>query len=167
MKPSAIARKDLNLLTVLEALYQERSVSRAAIRLNLTQSAVSHALQRLRDNFDDKLFVRAKGGITPTALAQRLMPEVNEILGASKRLFEARTDFSPQTSDRLFRIGVPEYTGFILMRPFHDILQKEAPNVNILTVNLIRSEWEEVLQEKRIDLIVGRFHVPTKAYMHE
>lgn len=167
MKKMPLNRKDLNLLTVLEALYREKSVSRAAQQLNLTQSAVSHALQRLRDNFGDEMFVRSKGGIAPTVFVQGIMPEINEILGASKRLFEIRNAFEPGTSDRLFRLGMPEYTGFVLLPALQAILQKEAPHIKILTLDLMRSEWEEILQDDRADLIVGRFNVPTKGYDYD
>jgi DNA-binding transcriptional LysR family regulator len=167
MARSPVTRKDLNLLTVLEALHQEKSVSRAAVRLNLTQSALSHALSRLRDNFGDELFVRAPGGIEPTAFTQRIMPEVTGILGATKQVFESRGVFDPAVSDRMFRIGVPEYAGFTLLGELYALLEKTAPHVRILTLNLVRSEGEDVLRDNRADLIVGRFHVPAKAYDYQ
>lgn len=160
-------KKDLNLLSVLETLYQERSVSRAAAQLNLTQSAVSHALKRLRNNFGDELFVRSASGIEPTAFAQKIITDVSDILTASQNVFERRHEFDPAASDRLFKIGMPEYAGFALLKNFQEILQETAPSIRILTVNLTRDEWEDVLQHDRADLIVGRFNVPTKTYNYE
>ena len=72
---------DLNLLLVLEALYETRSVSRAGQRLGLSQSATSHALARLREACRDELFLRGPTGMTPTPVANRIFPEIHRALG--------------------------------------------------------------------------------------
>lgn len=99
---------DLNLLPVFQALFEERRVTRAAARLNLTQSAVSHALSRLRDSLDDQVFVRSPGGLIPTARAMALAPVVNEALGRLRGAL-ARSAFNPAASDRCFRLAMPGY----------------------------------------------------------
>ena len=73
---------DLNLLPVFEAAYEERSLSRAATRLAMTQSAVSHALNRLRAVFEDELFVRQARGVTPTPVADRIYARLRDALSS-------------------------------------------------------------------------------------
>lgn len=167
MTRSPLNKKDLNLLKVLEALYLEGSVSKAAGKLYLTQSAVSHSLKKLRENFDDEMFVRSSDGMSPTAFTQSIMPEVSMILGASKRLFDQRRVFDPATSDRLFKIGMPEYVAFALLENLFANLEKDAPHVKIMTVNLTRHDWEDAIEGGRVDLVVGRFDIPAKNCNYE
>jgi len=86
---------DLNLVPVLDALFQEGSVSRAADRLGLTQSAMSHALRRLRMYFDDPLFVRGSGGMSPTPKAQELAPIVAEMMERVRSYLVPGAGFNP------------------------------------------------------------------------
>ena len=88
---------DLNLLRVFDILMEVHSVSRAADRLGLTQSAVSHALARLREQLDDPLFVRARGGLIPTARAREIAPKVREGL-ASLRDAVSHPGFDPAST---------------------------------------------------------------------
>ena len=76
---------DLNLLPVFEAVYEEKSLSRAAVRLAMTQSAISHALSRLRFVFRDELFVRQSRGVIPTPAADRVYPKVRDALASPER----------------------------------------------------------------------------------
>ena len=87
MKPD-LRTLDLNLLKTLDALLDERSVTRAAARLSLTQPAVSGMLTRLRDNFGDPLFIRAPHGMVPTLRAQQLAPVVKQILNDINTLLQ-------------------------------------------------------------------------------
>jgi DNA-binding transcriptional LysR family regulator len=97
---------DLNLLAIFEAIFETGSIVRAAARVSLSQSAVSHALGRLRDACGDDLFVRVGQGITPTQVAQSIYP----LDGLRRSLAEAR-GFDPGTSERHFRIAIPHPMG--------------------------------------------------------
>ena len=100
---------DLQLLRCFEALLTERSVSRAAQRLNLSQPAMSHALGRLRTLFDDPLLARGRDTMTPTARALVLEPQVREALSAAYRLMEKRPIFRPAESNHEFTVMTAEY----------------------------------------------------------
>jgi len=93
-----ISRMDLNLLVVFQCLMNERSVTRTAEILSLTQGAVSSSLKRLREQFGDDLFVRGTGGMAPTRRALELAPTVSEALGAVSTLIDGRKQFAAETS---------------------------------------------------------------------
>ena len=102
---------DLNLLPVFEAVYEERSLSRAAVRLAMTQSAISHALNRLRAVFRDELFVRQSRGVTPTPAAGRIYPKVREALTSVRESVTDTRTFDPKTSERRFVMSIPHPLG--------------------------------------------------------
>src|SRR5882762_2016001 len=121
---------DLNLLTALDALLMEASVSRAAMRIGLSQPAASHALQRLRDLIGDPLLVRngARMELTPRAVALRapLAQALDQIRG----LFTT-DDFDAASSERQFRLMMPDLAVELLMPPLMEKITKIAPNVRI------------------------------------
>lgn len=104
MPPTDIRHLDIGMLRTFDALLAERSVSRAAERLFLSQSAVSSTLRRLRDAFGDPLFTRMAHGVEPTARAHALAPHVRAALSEIGKLLTAGRDFDPAQSDRIFRI---------------------------------------------------------------
>jgi DNA-binding transcriptional LysR family regulator len=120
---------DLKLLMCFDALMAERSVSRAAERLDLSQPAMSHALARLRRLFDDPLLLKGRGLMTPTARALQLEGQVQELLAALRRLAEQPAAFEPATARQRFSIMAPEYAEYLLAAPLALRLQREAPNV--------------------------------------
>src|SRR5258708_22863692 len=99
---------DLRLLYVFEVLYEEKNVTRAAKRLHLTQSAISHALARLRAMLDDPLFVRGPSGLLPTDRAHHLAPRLRTALAEVRSLVTPYT-FDPISSDRHFTISASGY----------------------------------------------------------
>src|SRR5258708_39416933 len=105
---------DLNLLVTLDALISERSVSRAANRLGLTQSAVSHALRRLRDLFGDDLLMRSAGGMGFTARAIQLAEELRVVLWQIPSVVNQPGSFDPPKSHRIFRLRVSPYLSGLL-----------------------------------------------------
>ena len=107
---------DLNLLTVFEAIYEVGTVSGAADRLALSQSAASHALARLRDACKDDLFVRANQGLSPTAVAREMYPAIKQALDALRATLAEASGFDPGTSQRRFRISIPHPMG-----PFYSL----------------------------------------------
>jgi DNA-binding transcriptional LysR family regulator len=104
-----LKKLDLNLLVVFDMLMHERSVSRAADRLGLTQPAISHALARLRAQIGDPLLVRMGGRMEPTPFAINLDESMRPHLAGLARAFESKETFDPATSRRVFRIVLPDF----------------------------------------------------------
>ena len=105
---SDIRNLDLNLLKALDALLDERSVTRAATRLSLTQPAVSGMLTRLREAFNDPLFIRAPHGMVPTLRAQALASPVKQLLADAEALLYAAT-FDPLQADFTWTMAATDY----------------------------------------------------------
>ena len=106
MHMTNLSRVDLNLLVVLDAIVAEGGVSRAAERLNLTQPAVSHALARLRELFDDPLFVREGRSLAPTSLTKRLIEPLRQSLLALGTLIEKGESFDPARTETTFTVSM-------------------------------------------------------------
>lgn len=146
---------DLNLLRVFEALIEERSATRAGARLGLTQSAISHALNRLRYVLKDELFVRGPDGMQPTERAAEIAPRLRQGL-LQLQLALAPSEFVPERTDRRFTITCTEYAGAVLMPALIAKLRAEAPHasLNVLPSNL---GVAETLRSGRADLAIGSF----------
>jgi DNA-binding transcriptional LysR family regulator len=125
---------DLNLLVALDALLSTRSVTAAARRLNLSQSAMSGSLSRLRRLFDDPLMVRSGRVLTLTPRAEALIPPVREILHQIDSVFAENDEFDPRTTTRSFSISASDYATAVVLAPLLRGLADEAPNV---TVNVL------------------------------
>src|SRR5438128_10605513 len=104
-----LRRFDLNLLVVFDVLTTERSVTRAAERLGRTQSAVSHSLSRLRDQFGDPLLIKGGVRMQPTAIALELIEQARPMLRGLQRVLSPRYVFDPKTSQRVFRVAAPDF----------------------------------------------------------
>lgn len=128
-----LSRLDLNLLVTFEVLMTEGSVTRAAARLNRTQSAVSHSLARLREQVGDPLMVKVGTGMSPSPFAQRLIDDVRPILRNIRRVIAPPQSFDPRTSVRVFRVAIADFIPALMPRVIADVLQR-APGVAI--------EWE-------------------------
>lgn len=124
-------RFDLNLLVVLNALLRERSVSKAARQLHLSQPATSAALARLRQYFNDDILVARGKRMVPTAHAQGIAPIVEKALSDIEALICASTVFDPATSQRTFRICASDYVTVVLLLPLLAELEKTAPHLRI------------------------------------
>ncbi|MBN1237966.1 MAG: LysR family transcriptional regulator [Gammaproteobacteria bacterium] len=124
-------RFDLNLLVVLDTLLRERSVSKAAEQLNLSQPATSAALGRLRQYFNDEILVLRGRRMVPTPHAQGITPIVAKALADIEALISASTVFDPATSQRTFRICASDYVTVVLLLPLLSELEKSAPNLRI------------------------------------
>ncbi|MCB4767750.1 LysR family transcriptional regulator [Ancylobacter sp. Lp-2] len=121
---------DLNLLKALDALLDERSVTRAAERLGLTQPAVSGMLTRLRESFDDPLFVRTQRGIVPTLRATELAGPVKQVLGDVETLLQPST-FEPSTAAFTLSLAATDYALQAVVVPFLAKLRRRAPGVRV------------------------------------
>nr|WP_321359103.1 LysR family transcriptional regulator [uncultured Hyphomonas sp.] len=145
---------DLNLLPVLEAVYDERSLTRASEILRITQPAVSNALSRLRAHFEDPLFVREGRGVKPTAMAEALMPAVREALDKLRSGLEPRSVFEPSRSTRVFNLSARDAGAFLIAPALAARLEQVAPGVRILWSQLHRSAVAAELASGRLDLAI-------------
>lgn len=122
---------DLNLLHAFDVLMEERSVSRAARRLNLSQPAMSAALARLRDYFRDELLVAHGKRMHPTVHAEGLVLGVKQALRDIDALLTSSSSFDPATSERIFRIVTSDYVTVALLVPLITRLAEEAPGIRL------------------------------------
>jgi DNA-binding transcriptional LysR family regulator len=122
---------DLNLLVVLEALVAERGVSKAARRIGVTQSAVSHALRRLRHTFNDELFIRASDSMEPTVRALEIASATRRALEQLERTIDKSATFDPATAERTFTLRISEYVSSYLLQRLCPIIRRTAPGVRI------------------------------------
>lgn len=145
---------DLNLLVVLQALLIERSVSKTAERLNLSQPATSAALNRLRTALDDPILVREGLRMVPTPRAEELVEPIQAILAEIEQTIAKPTSFDPSTAQRTFRIATNDYGSFVLIPHFMKRLHAIAPLVDIEILE-IGHPPETFLQEAKIDLVLA------------
>ncbi len=147
---------DLNLLRVLDAVLEMRHVTRAARRLGLSQSAVSHALARLRAALGDELLVRGPDGLVPTARGAELAGPLRTLMADLERALAAPAPFDPATSERAFRVAAADYAQFVLMPSLMARLAAEAPRVDLWAVSAPAEESvAAVLAAGELDLMVG------------
>jgi DNA-binding transcriptional LysR family regulator len=152
---------DLNLLRVFDALIEERSVTRAAARLHITPSAVSHALARLRDLFEDQLFVRGPRGMQATPRAAEIGPRLRDGLHQLEMALTPRA-FDPQASDRVFTIACSGYICAVLLPELMRRMRARAPNTK-LVVRSLEAGVVTALEAGQVDLLVGGFgHIPDR-----
>ena len=146
---------DLNLLPVLEAVYEEQSLSRAAVRLAMTQSAVSHAVTRLRTLFRDELFVRQPRGVLPTPTADLVYAKVRGGLGLVREAITELQGFDPETSTRQFFVTIPHPMGPMIALRLRERLATIAPQINVAASTRSRPiDLERALREGRTDAAV-------------
>ena len=154
---------DLNLLAVFDAVHELRSVTRAAERLGLTQSAVSHALRRLRDTVGDPLFVRTGGRLQPTARAIEMAPAVRDGL-AHLRGAVAPAAFDPAIAVRRFTLAAGAYFCLLLIPALLERLRGQAPGVGVRVVP-VGGDLPAELDDGAVDLALGAFG-PVPARLH-
>jgi DNA-binding transcriptional LysR family regulator len=147
---------DLNLLRVFAALIDERSVLRAGHRVGLSQSAVSHALARLRELLGDDLFVRTTAGMQPTARALAMATLVREAL-IRIELAVGSAQFDPAGSHRQFTLAADDYITAAIVPQIFGLLKAEAPHVDLIIRPRTRIDLAEQIDLGRIDLALGSF----------
>ncbi|WP_368150863.1 LysR substrate-binding domain-containing protein [Aeromonas sp. R2-4] len=152
---SSLARLDLNLLAVFDMLMQERNVTRAAERLYLSQSTVSHALGRLRVALDDPLFVMSRREMMPTERAKALAGPVRQALAMLEQGLRQAKGFDPATARRIFRIATPGSVEHGLVPVLVDRLHRQAPHCRLEVCELADSDYERELEKGELDLVIG------------
>ena len=151
-----LVRFDLNLLVAFDALMTERGVTRAGRVLGITQAAMSNTLRRLRNAFDDPLFVKSGPRMEPTARAIELAEPVRRALAEVRQML-GREGFHPQRSAYMFRIGVVDYGAAMLLPPLLPLLAREAPGVTVELVDVGATEEASALESGTADLVLSRF----------
>lgn len=146
---------DLNLLKLLPVLADEKSVTKAADRLFMSQSAFSHALNRVREQLDDPLFIRTSQGMEPTPRARQLIPVIRESLGRLERGMTGSRQFDPATSARTFYLGAVDYFEFLGLPRLVSKFKREAPNIRLSVDILAEKIQHEGVESGQLDVFVG------------
>ncbi|MBR0665121.1 LysR family transcriptional regulator [Roseomonas hellenica] len=169
-----LSRADLNLLVLFEAVLREGHVGRAAARLNLSASAVSHGLGRLRRLLNDPVFLRTPKGVVPTARALDLAGPIGLVLAGARGVIATARPFDPARSARQFVIGAPDGVSALFLQPLLAVLRRDAPGVDIRLRQLLppaaarvgATAWEPALAEleaRTLDIAVAPFEgVPAR-----
>lgn len=148
-----LLRIDLNLLVALQILMEERSVTRTAERLSVSQPALSKTLQRLRETFEDELFTRTAHGLIPTPRAEELSAGLPEALGLLDDLLKP-VDFNPSTYQGMFRLALPPLFAEVLLPGLMETLMHEAPGVHVLSGD-VSADFQERLKLAEIDFAIS------------
>lgn len=165
LKPAHLSRIDLNLLVLFHVVYEERHVARAAERLSLTPSAVSHRLGRLRRLLNDPLFLRTPKGVVPSARAAELAESIADILVRAGTVIASAEPFDAVRSRRRFTIGAPDAISAVLLTHLLDALEQRAPGIDIGLVQLLPEHrgqptsqvWQHTLttlESRALDIVI-------------
>ena len=147
-----ISRIDLNLLVVLDAIYTEGGITRAAEKLHLTQPAISHSLGRLRELFRDELFTREGRAMVPTPLARNLIEPVRRALRGLETTLNELERFDPASTQRRFNLAVRDSFEAVVLPPLLRQVTRAAPSIDVAAVQVSRRELESELAAGALDL---------------
>ena len=148
---------DLNLLPILLALHDARSVSMAAQQLGMSQPGVSTALAKLRTAFDDPLFVRTSRGMEPTPRAMALIPAARDVLARVQQGILDTGAFDPATTTHLFSIALSDVGEMVFLPRIVEAMAREAPRASVQSVSLPPAQIERALETGSLDLALGYF----------
>lgn len=160
-----ISRVDLNLFVVFDVIYREGNLTRASEALNLSQPAVSHALSRLRERFDDPLFERSGKKMLPTPLAKAIVERVREGLGNLESTLKDGLIFDPATTERTFTIAMRDVLEAKALPEISKRLQLIAPHISICSVQMSRRDIENALIRGTIDFAADVL-IPVSKQVH-
>ncbi len=146
---------DLNLLRIFEALVTEAHVTRAAEKVFLSQSATSHALNRLRNQLNDPILVRSRNGLQPTPRALSLLGEVRDVLKRLEQALSPPKAFVPETSNRTFTLAVTDYFEAVVFPELIPTLEQKAPNISFDLEMIGPNSSLERLENGTVDLVIG------------
>lgn len=149
---------DLNLIAVFDALIREQSVSRAADELGMSQSAMSHALKRLRGFFDDPLFVKTGEGMKPTPRASALAGSVLSVMGTIRSDLLVSARFDAAKAKRVFSLCMTDMGELVFLPPLIDALREQAPGCGIRTIQLPPKQIFSALESGNVDLAIGSLY---------
>lgn len=150
----SISKIDLNLFKVLDTIYSEGNLTRASERLNLTQPAVSHALARLRESFNDDLFIREGNQMVPTHLTRHIIDDIRESLHKLDVSLQHAQQFDPLSSQKSFVLSLRDILESTCLPPLMHSIEEEAPGIEITSAKLSRNDMENKLASGDIDLAI-------------
>ncbi len=162
-----IRRLDGGLLLVFRGLLRRRRTTAVAQELGLSQSAVSHALTRLRDLFGDPLFIRRPHGLEPTRRALELSPRIDALIDLAGATLEREGAFDPALSARRFIISAPEFVTALIGADLVRTFRKAAPKASFVIDFLSAGQSVSALRRGEIDIALGRFGPLTQEYVSE
>lgn len=151
---SKLDRLDLKQLRVFQALIREQSASKAANQLGLTQQAVSEHLKKLRDVFDDRLFLRKTNGFIATPFAQTLAVGVDKILNDFNSLLTPTT-FNPTTVEGTFAIAATDYAQQVVLPSLIALLREKAPNLKLIVRDFEIDKLQELMEIGKVNLAIA------------
>ncbi len=150
---------DLNLLILFDAIYTDKNISRAANRLNMSQSALSNGLARMRNLLNDPLFVRTGNGMIPTEKAANFAAPIQQALQLIQAGFQQREEFDYQNENRTFHLAMDDYSEMIVLPPLMALLQTTAPKVKLRIVRTVKENMRSLFISGQLDLGVD-FIIP-------
>ncbi|MDV7104688.1 LysR family transcriptional regulator [Vibrio sp. TH_r3] len=146
---------DISQLRLLVVLEKERNLSQAAKKLFISQSAASHVLAKLRDRFDNPLFIKTRTGMEPTPLVKALLPDIQKGLNAIDMAFDKVKPFNPMVDAKTFYIGAIDYFEFYALPKLAKRFESSAPNVRIAIDILTENMQMERVEQGHIDVILA------------
>ncbi|MCK6262469.1 LysR family transcriptional regulator [Vibrio sp. ZSDE26] len=146
---------DLNLLVTFSQLYKYRSVSVAAEKSFISQSAMSHGLSRLRLLFDDRLFERKGHQMEPTEYAHQVAPLISQLLNSVSNELLAKEPFMPENYTGVCRIGLTDYAEFIFAPQLYDAIRNSAPRSQVSFINVNRNNYIKLVESEKLDAVIG------------
>ncbi|RKH89859.1 LysR family transcriptional regulator [Corallococcus sp. AB045] len=152
---------NLNLMVALDALLKEAHVTRAAARVGLTQSAMSHALAQLRELLGDALLIRGRGGMVLTPRAQQLAAPLKRGLAELRRALRDEPPFAPATATRRFTVATRDFFGSVLLPGALELLGREAPGVDLAVLHVDSHTFPSHLETGEVDLAIIVAPVPS------
>jgi DNA-binding transcriptional LysR family regulator len=167
MKTIHLKNIDLNLLLIFDCIYQAESITGAGERMGRTQSAISHALDRLRNLFDDPLFVRTSNKMRPTPRAQLLAGPIQMALKNIQDVLVLPDQFSPEKLERSFTISMSDYCETVILPPLMRLLSQQAPFVKLKVLAPATSDPQQGLDSGTFDLIIGNKDVSTGIFQQK
>jgi len=162
-----IRRLDGGLLLIFRELLRRRRVTEAARVLGLSQSAVSHALARLRDIYSDELFMRRPHGLDPTRRALELGPRIEALIDLASETLRPEGGFDPARSERRFLFSAPEFVLALVGARLFERMRVEAPNASFIALYHTREPALEALRRREIDFAIGRFTAQRAGFVIE
>lgn len=151
---SKLDRLDLKQLRVFQALIQQQNASKAASQLGLTQQAVSEHLKKLRDVFDDRLFLRKTTGFVPTPFAENLSTSVDKLLNDFTALLSP-THFDPKTIKGTFVIAATDYAQQVVLPSLISTLRKESPNLKLIVRDFEIDKLHGLMESGQVNLAIA------------
>ncbi|MBN8031116.1 LysR family transcriptional regulator [Vibrio vulnificus] len=145
---------DLNLIPIFVAIFEEQNLSKAAARLDISQPAVSKALARLRDIYDEPLFHRSPSGVEPTSFAVDIYPAMLTAFKNFTSTLSASSEFEAKVSNRIFSIACVSVASYELMPQLLKQIRQYAPNISLEVHPLFTEDYESDLRLQRYDLII-------------